>query len=55
MDDKEAPALPCVEKLALDTKKQAQAAATVAAHQHGTKLAVYKCQHCGLWHLKSTY
>ena len=47
--------LPCAEKLALDTKKQAEAAASVANYQHDIKLAPYKCQHCHLWHLKSVY
>ena len=45
--------LPCAEKLALDTQKQARAAAVVAELQHGTKLKVYKCHHCNLWHLAS--
>ena len=54
-DMEEQVVLPCAEKMALDTKKQAEAAATVAEHQHGTKLAAYKCQHCSLWHLKSVY
>lgn len=45
--------LPCADKLAFDTPKQAQAAATVAAYQHGTKLTIYRCRHCGLWHLAS--
>lgn len=45
--------LPCVEKLAFDTKKQAMAAATVAKFQHGTNLKVYRCKYCGLWHLAS--
>jgi hypothetical protein len=47
--------LPCVEKLAFDSKKQAQTAATVADYQHDTKVAPYMCQYCGLWHLKSVY
>ena len=47
--------LPCAEKLAFDTKKQAEAAATVADYQHDTKLATYRCQYCQLWHLKSVY
>lgn len=47
--------LPCAEKLAFDTRKAAQAAATVAAYQHGTKLKVYVCRHCNLWHLASDY
>ncbi|CAN5452207.1 hypothetical protein BH10PAT3_BH10PAT3_5830 [soil metagenome] len=47
--------LPCAEKLAFDTKKQADAAAVVANYQHDTKLGTYKCHYCGLWHLKSIY
>jgi len=46
--------LPCSEKLAFDTQKQAQAAATVALHQHGTHLHTYVCRYCGLWHLSSS-
>ncbi len=45
--------LACSDKLAFDTREQAQAAATVAHYQHGTVLAVYKCRDCGLWHLSS--
>jgi len=52
MEDKE---LPCADKLAFDKKEQAEAASTVAEHQHGTRLGVYKCSHCGLWHLKTLY
>ena len=43
----------CEDKLAFDAKKAAQAAATVAEYQHGTKLEVYLCKSCGLWHLTS--
>jgi len=46
-------ALPCSEKLAFDTYKEAEAAAIVAEYQHGTKLRPYECRHCGLWHLTS--
>ncbi len=45
--------LPCHEKLAFDTKEAAQGAATYAQYLHGTKLKVYKCRHCQLWHLAS--
>lgn len=45
--------LPCAEKIAFDSKKDAQAAATVAEFQHGVKLRPYKCRHCNLWHLSS--
>jgi hypothetical protein len=51
----EKPELPCHEKLAFDTQKQAQAAATVAAYQRGIQLKVYRCRYCGLWHLSSQY
>jgi len=47
--------LPCADKLAFDTKRQAEAAATVALHQHGTKLHAYRCRYCSLWHLSSDY
>ncbi|HET9174593.1 MAG TPA: hypothetical protein VFN56_04955 [Candidatus Saccharimonadales bacterium] len=46
-------ALPCQEKLAFDTPAQAQAAATVALYQHGTRLKIYRCRYCDLWHLSS--
>ncbi len=47
------PQLPCHEKLTFDTQKQAKAAASVAQYQHGAQLKVYRCRHCGLWHLSS--
>jgi hypothetical protein len=45
----------CEEKLAFDTKKAANASAVVAEYQHGTKLKIYKCPTCGLWHLASDF
>lgn len=45
--------LPCTEKLSFDTKIAAEGAATYAKYLHGTKLKVYRCKHCGLWHLAS--
>lgn len=45
--------LPCVDKLAFDTKQQADAAALTADWQHDITLKVYICSHCGLWHLAS--
>jgi hypothetical protein len=45
--------LPCGDKMAFDTEKQAKAAAITLEYQHGTKLGVYKCRHCKLWHLTS--
>jgi hypothetical protein len=52
MTDEPAP-LPCADKLAFDTEQAARAAANVAEYQHGTRLKVYACRHCGLWHLSS--
>ena len=53
MADDETPTLPCADKLAFDTLKQAQASATVAEYQHGSALKPYRCQYCGLWHLST--
>ncbi len=53
MTDDDSLALPCNDKLAFDTREQAEAAATVAAYQHGAALRVYRCRQCGLWHLSS--
>ncbi|HEX7633130.1 MAG TPA: hypothetical protein VF401_02260 [Candidatus Saccharimonadales bacterium] len=53
MNDKNDDLLPCADKLAFDTQKQANAAAVVAAHQYGAKLKSYRCKHCDLWHLSS--
>jgi hypothetical protein len=47
--------LPCHEKLAFDTRQQAEVAANVAEYQHGSLLKVYQCRHCRLWHLASNY
>lgn len=47
--------LPCADKLAFDTKKQAEAAALTAQYQHGSRLKVYMCTYCDLWHLSSDY
>ena len=54
MNEGEQAELPCKDKLAFDTQKQAQAAATVALHQRGIKLKTYVCRYCGLWHLSSS-
>lgn len=45
--------LPCVDKMAFDSEKEARIAAMVAKFQHGTELKVYRCKYCGLWHLAS--
>lgn len=46
---------PCSEKLAFDTKKEAETSALVAKFQHGASLKAYKCRYCGLWHMSSGY
>ncbi len=51
MDDSGETALPCDDKLAFDTQRQASAAANVAQYQHGAILRPYRCRHCSLWHL----
>ena len=45
--------LPCVDKLAFDSQREAEVAAIVAQYQHGAQLKVYRCRNCGLWHLSS--
>ena len=50
----ESEALPCANKLTFDTREQARAAAVVADLQHDTKLKVYLCKHCQLYHLASS-
>lgn len=49
--------LPCSEKLAFETYRQAKAVAVTSAYQRGSKPGVkpYKCQHCGLWHLATDF
>lgn len=54
MDEPDTENLPCRDKLAFDTERQARAAAVVAKHQRGITLHVYQCRFCGLWHLSST-
>ncbi len=51
--DDEIPKLPCAEKIAFDSKKEAAAAANVAHYRYGSKLTVYICRYCNLWHLSS--
>lgn len=51
MDDSDEVTLPCADKLAFETRRQASAAANVAQYQHGASLRPYRCRHCSLWHL----
>jgi hypothetical protein len=55
MNDDNPNALPCDDKLAFDTKKDAEATANVAHYRYGNKLKAYICRYCGLWHLSSNY
>jgi hypothetical protein len=55
MFDEPKPELPCKDKLAFDTQREAQATATVAEYRYGSKLKTYLCRHCNLWHLSSQY
>jgi len=45
----------CQDKMVFDTKAEAENAATVAEFQRGSKLKIYKCRECHLWHLSSNY
>lgn len=47
--------LRCKEKASYKSKKEASAAAVVAQWQHGSKLKIYLCKYCNLWHLASDY
>lgn len=48
-------ALPCKDKIAFSTKKEAQGAKTLAKHRYGNNLVIYKCKYCLLWHLATDY
>lgn len=45
--------LPCADKLAFDSKKQAEDTATVVEYRYGSTVRAYRCRHCHLWHLSS--
>lgn len=47
--------LPCDDKLAFNTKRDAEATANVAHYRYGNKLKAYVCRYCGLWHLSSNF
>lgn len=53
MDNTPPELLPCADKMAFDTKSEAQTEANVLRWRRGTKLKVYKCRYCGLWHLST--
>lgn len=45
--------LPCGDKLAFDSEKEALDQARVIKWQRDTKLKAYRCRYCQLWHLSS--
>jgi hypothetical protein len=47
--------LSCNEKMSFDSKSEAENTVVVVEHQRGTKLRVYKCRQCQLWHMASDY
>lgn len=47
--------LPCADKLAFETPEAARATATVSEHRYGSKLKIYRCHFCGLYHLSTAY
>ena len=47
--------LPCADKLAFDTPEAATATATVSEWRYGSKLKMYECRYCHLYHLASSY
>ncbi len=53
--DSDSNVLPCADKIAFETKKDAQTAATVALHRYGGGVKPYRCRYCDLWHLASNY
>ena len=47
--------LACTDKMAFDSKAEAESASSVAEFQRGINLIVYKCKNCQLWHLATDY
>ena len=45
--------LPCANKLAFSSEKEALDQARVIKWQRDMKLKAYKCRYCELWHLSS--
>ena len=45
--------LPCADKLAFDSQKEALDQARVIKWQRDTKLKANRCRYCQLWHLSS--
>ena len=51
MPESDEPVLPCHQKMAFDSQKEAEAVATAAEWQYGGALKAYQCRYCQLWHL----
>ena len=47
--------LPCRDKIAFKTQEEAEGGAATAKYRYGEKPKVYKCKHCGQWHLARNY
>jgi len=47
--------LPCADKIAFETVQAARATATVSEHRYGSRLEVYECRYCHLYHLATRY
>ena len=45
--------LPCADKLAFDSEKEALDQARVIKWRRDAKLKAYKCRYCNLWHLST--
>ncbi|HEX8227051.1 MAG TPA: hypothetical protein VF572_04250 [Candidatus Saccharimonadales bacterium] len=45
--------LPCKDKLAFDTQREAASSANVVQYRYGNAMHVYRCRFCQLWHLSS--
>ncbi len=46
--------LPCANKIAFDSRQQAEATATTSEYWYGHRLHVYLCRYCHLWHLSTS-
>lgn len=49
----EPPSLPCADKLAFDTEREANAIIHTIRYKYGTIVHSYQCRYCSLWHLSS--
>lgn len=54
-DDDKQVGLACEGKLVFDNQAAAEGSAAAILWQRGTKLKVYNCRDCQLWHLATDY